>query len=818
MMKVFNQKTLTSIAVSVLFILSAVGGSVLLNPVGATPNASSASTPLATTPLTAEQANWAAPDGGVSGQLSANWNYNPQNQINSSNAQYLGISWLFPVPGHPTALLGIAGSLGVGTTPMIVSGVLYATTQDGQVYALNAANGNVLWSKILPLSATTIPALLTGTSVSGSIVLHLHDGANAFTTTLFGGTPAYWIAAPNRIIYVMNAQTGAYILNFSFFNPGGTGVNSAGKPYQLQGDPAIMGNNPNTVYGHYTSDLVVDQNRGIAITSMLSSSSNNAARCFYTAWNVNVNPPTRMWVTYCSPPQAGSNLPLNPNWDMQQVNNMSGAEIFYAGDPFCGCTNYDNGGTIPGTAVVNLKTLSASVLNSTLYNDWGQSNQTPACASSDANGSPGATGSGWGAPWLIGSGSTAGIAFVNTGNRGPYTSPCTPGPDLWSSAIMALNETTGKWIWGFQAAAHDNLDYDCSWNQALGNETVNGVQTQVLWKSCKSGYLFELNALTGSMIWAYEPTQAVGPRCPYCFPHNPLNQTEMTEGFFNPTYANTLAYPVTAGYEDDFSYSPALNYLFIASESTPGLEHYVPLNSSNYGGTNGLTGIGTSTTGTAFDNATIEAVNAATGQQVWFRTFLATGYRGGITNSGNVVLATFNSGDLWMLNAANGNVVRDLYIGGPDEVAPAVGATTAGTEAVFLTINTGSGSTSVPGDLVALSLPTVLPTSGSGGVTTTTATVTASGATATATVTASGATATVTASGATATATVTASGATATATVTASGATATATATVTASGTSTGASSTTLYGVAAVAVIFIIATGYLAMRGRKPAS
>jgi len=33
-----------------------------------------------------------------------------------------------------------------------------------------------------------------------------------------------------------------------------------------------------------------------------------------------------------------------------------------------------------------------------------------------------------------------------------------------------------------------------------------------------------------------------------------------------------------------------------------------------------------------------------------------------------------------------------------------------------------------------------------------------------------------------------------------------------------GVSSTTLYGVAAVAVIFIIATGYLAMRGRKPAS
>jgi hypothetical protein len=44
------------------------------------------------------------------------------------------------------------------------------------------------------------------------------------------------------------------------------------------------------------------------------------------------------------------------------------------------------------------------------------------------------------------------------------------------------------------------------------------------------------------------------------------------------------------------------------------------------------------------------------------------------------------------------------------------------------------------------------------------------------------------------------------------------TVTSTASGTSTGTGvdTTTLYGIAAVAVIFIIATGYLAFRGRKP--
>jgi hypothetical protein len=48
--------------------------------------------------------------------------------------------------------------------------------------------------------------------------------------------------------------------------------------------------------------------------------------------------------------------------------------------------------------------------------------------------------------------------------------------------------------------------------------------------------------------------------------------------------------------------------------------------------------------------------------------------------------------------------------------------------------------------------------------------------------------------------------------------TTTATSVSTTTATSGGADTTTIYGLAAVAVIFIIATGYLAMRGRKPAS
>ncbi len=799
MTKLFSKQSLTAIAISTLFLLTPLGTATLLNSASASANASASPT-AAAAPLTQLQANWLYPNGNAAGQ-----DYNPQTLINSSNAQYLGLAWLFPLPAHPTALLTVSGGLGVDTAPLIVNGTIYAIGQDGVVFAINAANGNQIWKQTIPINVNS-----TAGMGDGAVSLHLHDGEEQFTTATIGSKvsgPTYWVAAPDHAVWAMNAATGAYELNFTFYgtclastitNAQPTqvagSVNAAGNLVPRTGANAIAacgvteiaGNNPATVYATLSANILIDQSKGTLITSMLSSSSNNGARCFYEQWNLNVSPPTVNWVTYCSPPEPGSNIPVNPNWDAQQVNSMTNAAIFYPGPA------YNSGGTIPGTAVVNLKTLSASVLNTTLYNDWGYI-QSAHCASEDASGSPGATGAGWGGQWILGTGPSAGMAFVNTGNKGPYTGDCQPGPDLWSSSVLALNTNTGAWVWGFSTAAHDMLDFDCSWWQALGNETVNGATTQVLFKSCKSGYLFELNAATGVLIWAWTPPTSIEYRCQYCYMLNPMNATQMSLPFFNPSLANTLMYPNEwAGFENEPSFSPTLNYIFTASQNVPLIAAYVQYNATNYGHGNGESFIGTESVA---DNSTIEAVNAGTGAQVWAHYVPTEGYRGGLSNSGNIVFLTFSSGDLLMLNAQTGATLKDYYVGGPLNVVASIGATSSGQMMVIFPITAGivSWGTGVPGDIVALTLQGV-PTAAT---TTVATTVTA---TSTATSTASVTTAT----------TVTAAGPTSTATTTA---------TVTATSTSsTGVSSTTIYGVAAVAVIFIIATGYLAMRGRKPAS
>jgi hypothetical protein len=771
----------TAIVFSLLFVFSGIGGSVLINPVGAVTNsasvpaASSASpVPAAAAPLSAAAADWEDPLGNAFNQ-----NYSPQNVINSSDAQDLGLNWLYAMPGIPTALVGALGfhdiSVGVDTAPLTVNGTTYAVTQDDQAFAFNTQNGDVEWEDVLPITSASLNQTLTGSLVS----LHLHDGNEAFTTKLFGNTPTWWISADDQKIYAINAITGKYELNFSEFSS----------------LASVPGNSPTALYQNAgVSNLLVDQDRGIVITSHISADYGYTGRCFYRAFNVLVNPPQMIWQNYCTPPQAGGNVPLNPDFAIQQVNNMSGAEIFYPGPSV-----YPAGGYIPnnnGQAVINLKTLSPSVLNSTLYNDWGQSDQSTFCTTWDGGHSPGSTAAGWGGPWLLGTGPTAGLAFVNTNNHDPYTTPCTPGPDLWSASILAINETNGNWVWGFQSYAHEGWDYDCSWWQALGNETVNGANTQVIWKTCKDGYLYELNAVTGNLIWAWTPPFSIEPRCVWCQPPNPLNATLMDTGFGNPSLKPTLIDPSSgAGFEMEGAYNPTTNLIYVASQNTPALEYPVPENATNYATNPGEATVASPVTGAAFDNSTIEAINATSGQMVWSHLNPAEGYRGGLTTSGNLVFASLESGDILMLNAVNGNLVRDYYVGTPIGELVTTAQTSTGQEELIFAVDNGlSTSAGVPGDIIALSLQTPSGPSTS----TTSATTSTVTSTSTTTVGGSGSITTVTS----------------TATVGGSGSITT----VTSTSTSSGVSYTTLYAVAAVAAIFIIVSGYLAMRGRKPPS
>jgi len=243
---------------------------------------------------------------------------------------------------------------------------------------------------------------------------------------------------------------------------------------------------------------------------------------------------------------------------------------------------------------------------------------------------------------------------------------------------------------------------------------------------------------------------------------------------------------------------------------------YFGLNSSTYFSSTGEGGVPCPSCGILYNNATTWAINAQTGALAWhYPTASLQGYRGQTDVSGNVIYTVLSSGDIVMINAATGHLLRDYYVGAPMDIGVSIGASVNGQEFLLVPVGTCSfeavstcpGTTD--GDIVALTLQNV-PTS------TTTATVT------TTTVSSTTAVTTTTLPGQTITTTTTlGNGQVVTTTITGTATTLTVTSgasTVTTTTTTSSSNSTALYGVAAVAVIFIIATGYLAMRGRKPAS
>jgi len=399
-----------------------------------------------------------------------------------------------------------------------------------------------------------------------------------------------------------------------------------------------------------------------------------------------------------------------------------------------------------------------------------------------------------------------GLAYVNTGNKGPYASACTPGPDLWAAAVLAINDKTGQFVWGFQGVAHDSWDYDCAWNQMLGNETVSGVSTEVLWKTCKAGYLFELNAATGALIWSWTPPTSDIPRCPACYMFDPQNSTQMNLAWPVPMGSNQgtfLSYPSEFGeFENDMAYDPTTNFVVVVAQNVPITVKHIEPNITNYATTNGLQTVGA--TSTPNDNSTVYAIDGQSGQVAWKAFVPNQGYRGGVTITGGVVYLTLSSGVLEMLNAKTGVKIADKLIGGPLNVLPAVGATKTGQMEIIVPITVGlvTWGTAVPGDIIALGLPVGLTTA------TSTTTVTGSGSTVTVTSASGGGTTTVTASGG-GTTTVTASG----------GSTVTKTTTVettaTVSSGGNGIDPTIFYAVGGVAAILAVSTGLLAIRGRR---
>ena len=110
-----------------------------------------------------------------------------------------------------------------------------------------------------------------------------------------------------------------------------------------------------------------------------------------------------------------------------------------------------------------------------------------------------------------------------------------PGNNLFSSSVVAVDATTGKYLWHFQLVHHDVWDYDTQSAPLVVDLVRNGTTIPALIMVNKTGLLFTLNRVTGKPIFdvverpvpeSDVPGELTSPTQP--FPVKPEPLTQMT--------------------------------------------------------------------------------------------------------------------------------------------------------------------------------------------------------------------------------------------------------------------------------------------------
>ena len=96
----------------------------------------------------------------------------------------------------------------------------------------------------------------------------------------------------------------------------------------------------------------------------------------------------------------------------------------------------------------------------------------------------------------------ADLVYVPTGSAAPdYYGGMRPGDNKWANSVVALQASTGKFVWGFQVVHHDLWDYDVASQPTLFT-WKDGTPAIVI--NTKMGHVFVLNRLTGAPLLPVE--------------------------------------------------------------------------------------------------------------------------------------------------------------------------------------------------------------------------------------------------------------------------------------------------------------------------
>ena len=596
-------------------------------------------------------------------------NYSPQNQINADNVHMLELKWTFPIPPAPKFNeQGVSITEGSMTPPLIINGTVYFTSNMRDTYAIDSVNGSLKWVSVWNFDWQEAYRKLP---ITGG-ALHVH-GLNLIDGKLFPSTVACSILA-------INPEDGEidFELNDTCRDIKGNEYN-----WDSYTGPGLCGlsSHPGIEY------------ENIYVTQICGADSNWGGRAFIDGYDLNADPPERLWRTFLSPPSEG-----DPEWALRECDKgwfFSYPEWKESGRMGIPCNE---------------------VPRENLINDWGVPKHYTSSVAAI-----------WGQMALD---QETGIVYFGTGNQGGWVNNTYAiGPNLFASSIVAMNVTNGDIIWWYQTVPRDMVQADTAWNTVLTELNINGEKRKAIIKYSVTGLLWALDAATGEPLWIYESPilksridsdgvtrgRTSGHPCIGCDPRTQDGYWNDVMSHYDMQEKKWLNYPskdwfyiipLRAG-EADIAYNEKENIIILPLS----LGWDASAKAGNHKGIGVPPGEYNLNYPKQKQNTTILGLDANTGEEIWSYFIDGVAYRGGIIATEDLAIIPAADGNLYILNGLTGELLHRIFLNTPLTTQPTIGRNSDGEFQIYI-INGGRGRQEVgglvhnqtPGSLIALGL------------------------------------------------------------------------------------------------------------------
>jgi alcohol dehydrogenase (cytochrome c) len=291
------------------------------------------------------------------------------------------------------------------------------------------------------------------------------------------------------------------------------------------------------------------------------------------------------------------------------------------------------------------------------------------------------------------------MLYFSTSNASPgYYGAIRKGDNLFTSSMVALDATTGKYKWHYQQVHHDLWDFDAPSPTVLVDAPMQGKMQKAVAEPSKTGWLYVLDRATGKPIFPI-PEKAVHqdkaqdtaktqpfPTLPAFAPHTPTKQAMkvlraaqktspnppklVSSPLFEPPSRNPKVLTITAldnigGDNWPPSSFDAQNKMYYVCAQTGATGFLVAKKPPKYkaGGQYGGNVDGVAAFNGFNSPGILTAYDLSTGTIKWQKKFPESCYSGAVTTAGNLVFVGRNTGQLQAYNAMTGELLWSFQTG-----------------------------------------------------------------------------------------------------------------------------------------------------------